>query len=204
MFKKVKLDYEILDPLINKPFEKFKVDETKKYFEWYVNQIPTRIEYLKKKSGQELDLSFHSLIILWEWFIRVSRIEKIDKNRKLALREAIDNDVIKERQILSDERLQLSLETEYIIRDIAMYVGEVFTNYSNKICWGYYTDKKGEAFCNMPVLKGFEDMSFEHGFKMIFEPNHMVHVQAENILDKSAKKDDLYNMCMIWKSHIPQ
>lgn len=198
MFFKEKLTYKPLETY-EKTFSSFELEDVDKYFKWYQEQIPIRVEYLSTKSWCDLDYSFESLIKLWRWFIKVAHIEKIPDKKKKELVKDRDMNL---NYIQTYENMQLSIDTEYIISDIAMYVGEVFTKHSNKITWGYHTDKKKDSFYNMPILLGFEDVTFTPSFKMIFEPNHMVHVQAENLLDKTACERDLYDMCMIWKGYI--
>ncbi len=202
MFFKKNLVYEPLEPYINKPFSDLDIEEVKEYFKWYQKQIPCRVKYLSMKSHCDLDYSFESLIALWKWFIKVAHIEKVSEKKKKRLVDEFGNQNMKINHILEVEDSQLSVITEFVISDIAMYVGEVFTKYSEKINWGYHIDKKKDSFYNMPILMGFEDATFTPSFKMNFEPNHMVHVQAENLLDKTANEKDLYDMCMVWKKHI--
>lgn len=84
------------------------------------------------------------------------------------------------------------------MRDIGIYFGQVFLNNHSNIKWGFYTKPKTDFFVNLPVLLGFEDRSFQHSFKLNFEPTHMVCVQAANIFDDTQKETDLYDLYLNW------
>ena len=96
------------------------------------------------------------------------------------------------------DKRQLTLETEYILRDVGMYLGETFRKNHSHIYWTYYTKPKRNLFVNHPLLKGFVDMTMGVPFHADFEPIHMAHVQASKILSKKSKNEDLINIYTIW------
>ncbi|MFQ9515911.1 MAG: hypothetical protein ACLRZ9_08780 [Eubacterium sp.] len=105
----------------------------------------------------------------------------------------------------SDNKLEhFSIQTEYILRDIGMYIGEMFvTNYS-QIYWTFYTEPKSDFFVNQPLLLGFVDKSFIPPYQMEFEPIHMVGVKAANLFDGTEKNTDLLNLYLQWEKFVPQ
>lgn len=124
---KKKIDYDILIPPINKQFKNFTKKEAESYFEWYKNQLNPRIEYLRKYSGVDLDYSVNSLVDIWGWFLKIAETEKAPKAKTEEIRnrlKSLPKEIIED--VLNEQSRQFSLETEYIIRDIAMYFGEVY------------------------------------------------------------------------------
>lgn len=202
-WKKRNLKYSILIPPIKKPFEKFSLIDTKNYFEWYLNQIDDRVHYLQEYSHVSLNYSVESLVYIWEWFLSVAEIEKTPKKKMKEIKKELKGqpkDIIS--NILNEQSKQFSLETEYIIRDIAMYFGEVYVQNNSSISWGYHTDVKRDSFANMPLLTGFEDRDFNPPFKAMFEPIFIVRGLACNIFDNDQKKEDLLDMYKIWQSMV--
>lgn len=193
-WKKEKLSYNILIPPINKSFSDFKESEAESYFRWFIDQIKPRIEYLKNYSGVNLDYSVESLVNIWGWFLKKARIEKTPRAKIRELKRQLKNkpkEIADE--ILNEQSSQFSLETEYIIRDIAMYFGEVYVKNNASIAWGYHTDSKADSFANMPILVGFEDRDFTPPFRTHVEPVFMLRGVASNLFDRTYKKEDLLN-----------
>ena len=186
MWKKKKMSYHICIPPINKSFFSFSTKETADYFEWFTSTIYERTEYLSKKCAEDLNIDGNvlnmkpeSLIFLWKWFLNVAETEKEEK-----------------------ENLQLDLQTEYIIRDIGMYLGETFNKNFQNIYWTYYESPKTDFFVNRPILAGFSDKNFSPPYNMYFEPIHMTRVQASKILTCNAKECDLFNLYEKWVKYI--
>lgn len=186
MWQKKDLTYTICVPPISKPFESFNSAETKSYFDWYVNIIPDRIQYLTKVISDDLGtgnkfniLSPESLVQIWTWFLREAKIETT-----------------------ASDALHLDMQTEYIVRDIGMYVGEMFNSHYSCINWGYYEMPKTDFFVNRPLLIGFKDNSISPPFNMVFEPIHMIRVQACKLLSNRQKNDDLLKLYNKWAEKI--
>ncbi len=202
-WQKKKLIYDILIPPIAKPFEEFTVKEAENYFNWHMSNLNERALYLAKYSNVQLDYSVNSLINIWTWFLKVAEIEKTQKEKLNEIRNQLKSkpkDFID--TILKEQSEQFSLETEYIIRDIAMYFGEAIVKNNNSIYWGYHTDIKKDSFANMPLLMGFEDRDFNPPFQTAFEPVFIVHGIACNIFDNGHNKNDLVNMYKKWQRMI--
>lgn len=181
-WQRKELTYDICIPPIKKNFVLLTEKEAKDYYDWYIKVIPSRINYLTdvcykemKTSNEKFDFSPGSLLIIWKWFLKKAQTEKNNKNEK-----------------------QLDLQTEYIIRDIGMFVGELFCSVYDNIHWGYYTEPKTDFFVNRPLLMGFKDKSVSPPFDAVFEPIHMVGVQAARILFGESTEMDLYNVFMKW------
>lgn len=163
-----------------------------------MEQIPCRIAYISRFCADELgvpvskmDRSPESLQLLWKWFRRRAKTEPIPRKERMERRQRSP------RELWQNQR-QLTAETEYILRDIGMYLGEVFRKNHPGIYWTYYTKPKRDFFVNHPLLKGFVDRSFGAPFDAVFEPIHMAHVQAAKILNGKSADNDLYNLYLWW------
>lgn len=199
-WQKKRLSYDILIPPIQKPFEEFHLSEAEAYFNWYIGQLDNRIQYLQDYSNIVLNYSVDSLVDIWGWFLMFAEIEKTPKNKMNEIRKQLISQPKEiSEAVIREQSVQFTLETEYIIRDIAMYFGEVYVKNNSSISWGYHTDVKADSFANMPLLVGFEDRDFDPPYKAHFEPVEMVRTQACNIFDNSQSDEDLLNLYMTWQ-----
>jgi hypothetical protein len=191
-WKEKNLKYDILIPPLGKPYEKLNATEAKDYFNWYISRIEERTQYLSDFSGIELNYSTNSLVVIWGWFLKNAEIEKTPSAKLDAIKkQLVDSPFL--HVVLAESKEQFSLETEYIMRDIAMYYGNVFVKNHKSLYWGYYTDTKKDSFANIPLVMGFEDRDFEPPFKASFDPNGTIESCALNILDRTQRKVDLFN-----------
>ena len=189
-----RLRYDILIPKLEKNIFQLNEEETAAYFDWFMEQVPQRVSYVSQVCAKELgipvekmDCSPESLILLWKWF------------RRRAKTERVPGAVKKERETgVPQVRRQLTLETEYILRDVGMYFGEVFRRNHPGIYWSYYTKPKRDFFVNHPLLKGFVDRSFDKPFDACVEPIHYAGVQASKLQNGKSRDEDLYQIYCFW------
>ena len=132
-----------------------------------------------------------SLHLLWKWFLQRAETESVVYVDEEKHNNKISNSIWRKEK-------QLTLETEYILRDIGMYLGETFRKNHPNIYWTYYTKPRKDFFVNHPILKGFVDRTFNQPFEACFEPIHMAKIQATKVMDKTAKTVDLLNLYSIW------
>ena len=199
-WRKKKLEYDILVPPLQKSFEKMSPKEADEYFEWYIAKIDSRVKYLEKFSSVTLDYSVKSLNNIWGWFLKNAEVEKTPEIQLKELRKQLKGqpkEIIDD--IIDEQSVQFSLQTEYIIRDISMYFGEVCIKNNSAISWGYHTNIKEDSFANMPVLMGFEDRDFNPPFNAYFELNFIIRGLASNIFDGDQKRSDLVDMYKKWQ-----
>ena len=197
-----KLTYDILVPNLEKSIFKLNEDETSAYFEWFMNQVPQRVAYVSKVCAKELripldymDCSPKSLLLLWKWFRRRARTESVILASTNTKHPNYPNGTFCKNR-------QLTLETEYIIRDVGMYLGETFRKNHPQIYWTYYTKPKRSFFVNHPLLRGFVDMTTGIPFNAEFEPIHMTGIQARKLLNNKSKDTDLFDIYTIWSNKI--
>jgi len=199
------IKYDILVPPLGLDFHNMTPKQAEESFGWHIQKIPERVEYLRNRCSKDLavsandfDFSPKSLVILWRWFLESACIVKTTKDELKQMRENFGQFG---ESFINKEKL--SVVTEYIIRDIGMYLGEIYVRNYQSIRWSFYIKPKRDFFVNRPLLTGFIDKNYNPPFKPTFEPAHMVGVQAANLFDKTQKETDLYNIFMKWLEYVP-
>ena len=195
------IKYDLLVPPLGLDFVKMTPKQSKENFDWFMQKITERTMYLInrcskdiKASPDELKFSPETLKIIWRWFLKTARMEKTPNDELEQMKKQFAH---LGESFINKEKF--TVVTEYIIRDIGMYLGQVFTvNYKN-IYWDYYTKPKNDFFVNRPQLFGFVDNNYNPPFKPTFEPIHMTGVQAAKLFDNTHKETDLYDIFMKWK-----
>ena len=198
-----------LPPLQKDPMY-FTPEETRAYFDLFLSMIPERIEVLESSlrayygvDSALLDRTPDSLIYVWRWFL--ANVKTV-KTPPMVLRRIrnLYSDRPKEiaDRMVDASRERFSSGTELMIRDIAMYLSEVFLKNDPSVYWTYYDKPKTDFFVNKPVLGGFADTAYEPPFKMFFEPVHMVGVQAAKVWDNSADENDLLKLYELWAGKV--
>lgn len=143
-----KLTYDILIPPLGKSIYQLSEQEAADYFAWYQEKIPERVAYVSKVCTIELripeerlDCSPESLMLLWKWFRRRAKTEP-------AVHADAETGKSKSPDELFANKRQLTLETEYIIRDIGMYLGETFRK-AIPVFSGHITQNPPETFLSI-------------------------------------------------------
>ncbi|CQR57000.1 hypothetical protein PRIO_4598 [Paenibacillus riograndensis SBR5] len=192
MYPKLVAPFEII------PFEIMTKKEAKQYFDWFVLQIPTRIDtliahYVETLGGgkEELDLSQESLVNLWKWFIQ--RIEMVPKTKE-ELEEDVDAapDWLKEE--VANNTLKFSEFTSSLIIDVGIYFGSVFLNEMRTLEWGIIHKPKNHVDINRPVITGFK--------KMELNPISVVNNSSLAIVEKNSNENQLFELYNIWKEYL--
>lgn len=172
LFKKKRREYSFLIPPLDKPIDALSKAEAQAFFDWYISKLDERTEYLRSFTGLDLDYSSQSLIDLWSWFLKRAEVEKTPEEiltrKKNALIEA--NLPIWE-HVLAADSVQLSKETIFIMTDVSMYLGQVFTKNYPSIYWSFYTRPKNDIHVNQPLLLGFPNEIFPEKKRCSFLPD---------------------------------
>ena len=190
MFIRKKYDY--LSPALDKSIYELTPAEAEAHFDWYMKKLPERVAYVSRVCARELhirpermDLSPESLILLWKWFRR--RARKCPGPTPANPKQKV-----------------LTPETELLLRDVGMYLGETFRKNVSGLSWSYYTEPEDDFFCNQPLLTGFVDMTSGKPFHAVFQPIHMAGVQACKLLRWESSSYDLYNLYCLWAEKAPK
>lgn len=184
-------------------------EQGEEYCNWFISKIPERMEYFRRRcaldqflSPDVLDYSPESLLIVWRWFLKIARTEKTPKEtrRQMAPQAKVFGDSYIPQRVLS-------VATEFILHDIAMYVGECFVHNRPSLRWCYVPQVDNCVYRNQPAISTFHIVMDICGTRMEgndnFFPIHMVGVQAAGILHGTEKEADLYNIFMKWLDWAP-
>jgi hypothetical protein len=189
----------MVPPFVIKNFEKMSVREAQTHFDWYVSEIPERIELIRKAYKEtddgeieELDFTPESLVNVWAWFIpRIITVPKSEEEIAEELRNSPDwlkDTIMKNNKKLSTGTLSLGM-------DIAIYFGEIFIKNFEGLTWGFVTKPKSLAYVNRPVILGFRT-----GVEL--DPRDLVYNLTLDVVDGNKNKNELYDLFEIWKEDI--
>ena len=211
--------YLPLIPPIHKAPICFTDAETEEYWNWYMENLDARCEYLRSLIAEDagigleaLDYSLDSLLPVWAWFLSRAKVirKKLPRpyERYVEISRETGGKPVK-RVVKYDD--SFDVKTEMMICDIGMYVGKMFIqSYPGKIRWALVNKPRNYIHVNEPLLKGFvqthrlaDGEKLDSPFYPDFEPIHMVGVQAAGIFEGKANEDDLYRICRLWAGWIP-
>lgn len=208
-------NYEPLLIPIGKPPIEFSKAETKEYFDWFLAQIDERADYLRGKVSaglgvmiDQLDFSFESLKLIWKWFLQVAEVTEKPKEVLKQLKKTLKGEpqsVIN--YTLSQEKEELSVFTEYVLRDIGMYLSKAFIHNYPILEWVIKTKPKNYVHVNEPLLVGFIDdnPTYPKPFYPDLEPIDLARTPAMNLLRGiKSNENDLYDVCMQYIQWIPK
>ena len=163
-------------PPISKPFQSMSISEAKEYYSWHRTMLDNRLLNMGTVLSFNLQSPPESLTELWDKIIAYHKCT-IGKAGISGTTDAYES----------------------LIACAGLYIAEVFVKNNPQIIWDCNTDAEdGDIFKNKPVLKGFCDKSFDPPFKMVFEPYHMIHVQASRINRGNACVNDLLDLYQHW------
>ena len=200
------IKYDLLIPPLGLECSKMTPKQAKENFNWFISKIPERMEYFRKRCSsdmnidiEKLDFSTQSFLHVWTWFLKTAQVEKTPKNEveKMKVKYAQFGDTWIEYE-------RFSVATEYILRDIAMYLGQAFLHLGDFITWSYVTKPKNLIHVNSPILVGFVDNRYDPPFRPQFDPIGAVRGQALKLLSKEVKETDLLDIFTKWTEYIPR
>ncbi len=213
-FSEKQMNYEPLIIPLNKSFMYLSKKESQEYFDWFISHIDERSEYLRQKISNDLNISIEvlnysldSLIPIWKWFLQVAEISKTSKKDLKQLEKSLtrqQQSLIKHIEEASED--ELSVFTEYVLRDIGMYLAKMFISNYPILKWTIKRSPKTYVHVNVPLIVGFVDdnPSYPKPFHPDLEPIDLARTPAMNLFSKTQQDDDLYNVCKKWIQWIPK
>lgn len=211
--RRVLKDYMPLIVPYNKPFSDLSRKEADYYFKWFLSHIDERAEYLKEMicrdlniSKNQLDYTLESTVIIWRWFLSIARISNTPDGVLKQLRNSLkgypESFIAHMVQQSEDE---LSIATEYVLRDIGMYVSKLFIPTYTQLKWEIRYTPKSYVHVNEPLIVGFidDDPLYPKPFSPEMEPVDLVRTPAMNLFEGTENERDLFDRCMQWINWIP-
>lgn len=192
------MEYLLMQPPFGmKPFKDMTKKEAQSHFDWYVGEIPTRIELLKNAysatSGiekEDLDYSSESLIKLWQWYINNAAIEEKSEEVKSLEREQYPEWIQKN---LGNKKISIGWMS--IAMDIAIYFSECFIKEHGTIRWSFVSKPKSLVYINKPVLVGFKN-------GLDLDSTNIVRVLTSKIVDGEKNSNALLTIYKTWSEKV--
>jgi hypothetical protein len=193
------MEYQlIIPPFEIKPFEDMDKNEAQIYFNWYISEIPKRLEVLKGYfefsgggSKELLDFTPESLKFLWKWYIPLLKMEKKTKEElKLELQQNpkwLKSEVLK-------GKFKISTQSKAIADDISIYFAEVVIKNFSQAKWGFMNKPKGYISINKPILICFTN-------KTPMDTGRIVENLCLDIFDGDKSPNQLYETYCFWKKY---
>lgn len=137
--KRLQKKIDRYQPLIP-PFTKDPLDytprEAKVYFLWYMDHLDERCKYVTEKAASWLkgstamfDYSFESLRYLWDWFLHdleTDLYKNVYPTQGIEHKAPSGNTNLQSLTASDPNEKCISVYSELVLRDIGMYVGQVF------------------------------------------------------------------------------
>lgn len=191
------MNYELMVPPFEmKEFDEMNKKEAKEHFEWYISEIPNRIEILKtiyeERGGKKenLDYSIKSLEGLWKWYLK--NVEIIDKSEKEILDEKSElPEWLKDEEIIPKK---ISITWLAIAMDISMYLGEVFVRNNPSLQWTFVTKPKRIMHVNRPVIGDFKNDKMD--------TRHILYILTLKIIKNTTDEKALLNLYNVWMEYL--
>lgn len=199
------IKYDLLVPPLVIECSKMTPKQVKENFDWFISKIPERMEYFRKRCSSDMDIevgkldfSAESILYIWKWFLKTALVEKTPKSE-------VEEMKVKYSQfgVSWVEYERFSVVTEFILRDIGMYIGQAFVQSSELITWSYVSKPKNLVHENAPILIGFVDNGYNPQFRPQLEPIGAVRGQALRLLTNESKEADLFNLFTRWLDFVP-
>ncbi|GAB1304013.1 hypothetical protein [Bacillus altitudinis] len=191
------MNYPLMEPPVTvESFENLSKKEAEIHFEWFINQIPDRIEILKNVTNGEVDFNFtpESLIDIYSWFlsqVEIYELSEEENGRELErLSQYPDYIYEDEKESLLANPVELAKVDYAIAMDIGIYYAEVIRRNHPQVKWTYFTKPKSYVYLNEPLLH-FQDandelISYER------EPRSLMLVLVHKIKEQDVNEMELY------------
>lgn len=172
--------------------ESFNGWDARKYFNWLINCIPDRVEYLKNYITSTYHINIndmyheHTLQIVNNWYDKHVDYYFLDK------KDVIYYMGMTYDQLSLSSKTRFTTETNYISMDVSLYLCDYICKKINGMYWTIYKGSKKDLFHNRPVVK----CQYNDIFKM--EPNAFINKYNINLIEKRPyiKFGDFYIDCI--------
>ncbi|NPC93597.1 hypothetical protein HOO54_15465 [Bacillus sp. WMMC1349] len=190
------MDYPLTAPPFKmKDFEEMTKKEANEFFDWFIEEIPSRIEVLKEQTEHKikLDYSKESLIDLFTWYLSQITVYELSEEEIQAnlddLCQYPDFVYESEKERLLKNPVELKKENYTLAMDIAIYYGEVIIKNFPQIQWTFFTKPKSQSDLNEPILC-FEEKGEDNWFER--NPRSLMKILIQEIKRNEATNTSLY------------
>ncbi|MNX53138.1 hypothetical protein D3C86_838290 [compost metagenome] len=174
-------------------FEEMSKQEAKRHFEWFVQEVPYRLELLEGLFNSQfniaLDYTTESLSLVWDRY--KTMISKVPLSKE----ELNDINKLPEWIRESVNKWKLSTDTLALLVDVSIYFAQVFLlKYPKQLQWGFVTSPRKYVSINRPVITGFKK-------KMKLDPRLILLNISYRELEADNSKS-LLDIFQVWERDI--
>lgn len=178
-------------------YDYFTASQAKDYFNWFMQIMPKRIEYMLSMCSAESGVSVDRLRIfpdgfldIWRWFLTRQTLRDTTAE-EIAAFERNGGHLLGETWV--PKRI-LDETTECLHIDIGMFFGDQFIkHYPNDLEWNYFLKPKSDILVKAPVVCGFSKAYKKDGTigSIRIDPVHSVGGQSRKIFADGTSENDL-------------
>lgn len=203
---KTSFDYPLMQPPLDVPYSELTLEQAGRNFEWFVEQVPSRLALLRKLYNQEmgrqdLDCTFESLVPLWVWMR--THVGTTGKNRMIELKRPPG--AVKGPPILIDAGADWTITTLALVRDAGIYVAETFMRRYPFLQWALSKSRSKQSdMYGRPVLVGLTFVFEPRGKPkpIEFNPEQQANTCVAGYFSGDAKDkadEGLLNVYKTWR-----
>lgn len=189
----------MIEPPFALRFRSMNRDQAKAYFQWFLEQIPSRITVLERavRSTEgadyliwEADESSGSLDLLGQWFAQQVEVREM-------MAEEIEDIYVRAPEWFRSVSIQdweLTDRTLSLAMDIGMYLGAAFLRHLPGLHWEMLAKPKNAADFQQPVLAGFGELKCN--------PVRLAIVLAYGLADRTYRPTRLRELFEVWSGYM--
>lgn len=177
-------------------FKEWKPKQARTYFEWFVAQIPARLEALRsvaRERGIEpesLDLSPDSIVRLGRWMdsaveTRPKTEAEISRDRRLYPRDIH----------MFIDPWEFADLTESLITDWGIYFGETIRARSDRLVWDWLKRPRSAVYYQQPIIVGFSSLD-------MLNPIQITRVVSQKTVDGRSAVEEIAQAFDAWCRYI--
>lgn len=142
---------------------------------------------------------------MWKWFLQVAEISITPKSLLKKIEKSLSGQPQSYiNHMLEQSKEELSVFTEYVLRDIGMYLGKVFEGNYPQLKLTYKISPQSDVHVNQPIIIGFIDETHTKPFYPELEPIDLARTPAMNLFDNIQRENDLFEWSKKWEQWIPR
>ncbi|MCP3744528.1 MULTISPECIES: hypothetical protein [Paenibacillus] len=185
------MDYKLMQPPFEmKEYSEMNKKEAKEHFDWFKQQIPSRLEQLGAFSQIHLDYSDRSLIDIWDWYLANVQIQNKSTSE---LKEEYSKSSKWMKEYINDKKV--STQSKAFTLDIGIYLGEVVKSNHSGLDWGIIFKPKSYISVNRPVITGLTRQKDMDVIMIVTNEMYLV-------LDGERNPNALFDIYQTWEKYI--
>lgn len=200
--------YDILVPPLGLDYYNMTPRQASENFHWFLDHIPERMDYFRARCAQDLSVPLEqlnyqpeSLLPVWQWFLKTAKTERTSKE--------VYKSMISQIKLFGEDYVpprQFTVATQFILRDVGIYLAQCLLSNYPQLRWYYFTKPKSNVSAKRPLLVGFRVPAPNGNGTVDYFCDPIVTAEscAVDILTSKQTKSDLYQKFLYWRAYIPK